>query len=146
MASILVYAVLVVICALVTMAGCLCCCCCHTRIHYQRYIQDFVPEEAAYDWGPTPSLFDVYLNPLNEKSEMTWRNIVPISVAQGDLDATGASSMAQISVMIRMPSPQPFIAPDPLPDDERYLPFMEIGLSNVDMLLENLTAASKKDR
>ncbi|KAJ7664975.1 hypothetical protein B0H17DRAFT_292890 [Mycena rosella] len=136
--AVILYVVLVALCVLVFMGGCLCCGCCHTRVYYQRHMQTLVAmnDQSGRDWGPEPGLFDVYLYPPGEKREADsdWQNIMPISVSLGGLDAAGAPSTAQISVTISMPSPQPFEAPEPSLDDECYLPPLEIGISNIEVL------------
>jgi hypothetical protein len=71
----------------------------------------------------------------------------PISVTRGALDASGVSTMARVAIMIRMPSLEPFVPPEPLDDDERQLPHLEIGQSDLSVLLtspEADEAASKK--
>lgn len=66
---------------------------------------------------------------------LTNTSVKPVSATRGGLDASGASALARISVMISMPFSGPFKAPEPLPDDEMYLPYLEMGLSDADVLL-----------
>jgi hypothetical protein len=120
---------------------------------------------AARDWGPKPKLFDAYLHPPRETPESDWDAMTvragcilfafpllilrmkPISVTRGALDASGVSTMARVAIMIRMPSLEPFVPPETLDDDERQLPHLEIGQSDLSVLLtspEADEAASKK--
>lgn len=62
----------------------------------------------------------------------------PVSLMRGGHD--GSASIAQISVMISMPSSQPFVPPEPIPDDERYMPHLEFGFSDVDVPLPDADA------
>ncbi|KAJ6527890.1 hypothetical protein DFH09DRAFT_1186365 [Mycena vulgaris] len=136
------YAVLVVLCVVVIMAAGVCY---RTRI-YQRRMREFAaangprhPPSATHDWGPKPRLFDVYLHTPSEKPEVEWDHIMPISL-------TRAASMAQTSVMICMPFSRPFVPPEPVPDDERYLPALELGLSDIDLpSLDALRSSSESD-
>ncbi|KAJ6527863.1 hypothetical protein DFH09DRAFT_1186307 [Mycena vulgaris] len=139
---VVLYAVLIFLCVLVIMGGCLCCGCFHTRVYSQRHMDQLAAMNAAdsaHDWGPPPQLFDVYLRPPSEDmaGESGWENIMPISVTRGGIDATDASARAHISVMIAPPFSQPLVPPDPTSesDDERYLPSLEIGLAAVDVRL-----------
>ncbi|KAJ7488900.1 hypothetical protein FB451DRAFT_1223214 [Mycena latifolia] len=128
------YAVLIVMCVVVIMGAGVCY---RTRV-YQRRMRHFAvtnglpaTPSAAHDWGPPPSLFDVYLDPPSDKRESEWGDIMPISITRGGFDARGTSSIA---VMINMPF-SPFTPPGPLPNDGRYLPHLDIGLSDVDVRL-----------
>ncbi|KAJ7176901.1 hypothetical protein C8R46DRAFT_1077658 [Mycena filopes] len=96
------------------------------------------------EWGPKPVLFDVYLDAPREKVGSDWDEMMsmPISVARGALDASGASSLARIATMISMPFTT-FIMPDLGPDDddeERYPPYVELGLADVAVLLHDVNA------
>ncbi|KAJ7677724.1 hypothetical protein DFH06DRAFT_1167023 [Mycena polygramma] len=94
---------------------------------------------AARDWGPKPVLFDAYLRPPREKPESEWDAMMPISVAREPVHASGTSSLARVSVMISMPFSKPFEPPESQPDDEHYPPHVEIGLSEIQALL-NMSA------
>ncbi|KAJ7689345.1 hypothetical protein B0H17DRAFT_1331856 [Mycena rosella] len=134
------YAVLIVMCVVVIMAAGVCY---RTRV-YQRRMRHFAATHpgfqpaaaAARDWGPAPRLFDVYLQPPSEKRDAEWGDLMPISITRGGLDSSGASSTAHVSTMISMP----FSQPHPVPDDERPLPHLEIGLSDVDARLADENA------
>ncbi|KAJ7757254.1 hypothetical protein DFH07DRAFT_819678 [Mycena maculata] len=135
------YAVLVVLCVVVVMGAGVCY---RTRVY--RRNMTLLPEvglrptaSTPRDWGPKPNLFDVYLRPPKEKKpESDWEDIMPISVTR---DGHSVSSTARVSVMISMPSSQPFVAPDLMPDDdERYLPYIEFGVSDVDSTLTDVDA------
>ncbi|KAJ6481440.1 hypothetical protein C8R47DRAFT_1073805 [Mycena vitilis] len=90
---------------------------------------------APRDWGPKPVLFDAHLRPPSEKSESDWDQMMPISVARGPVGASGTSSVAQVSMMISMPFAEPFDPPEVLSDDEHYPPNVEIGISEMQALL-----------
>ncbi|KAJ7131331.1 hypothetical protein C8R44DRAFT_774673 [Mycena epipterygia] len=131
------YAVLIVLCVVVVLSAGVCY---RTRAYRRRGVGTGFggpqpTSSAAHDWGPKPSLFDVYLDPPSEKRESSWEDIMPVSATRGGLDASGASALARISVMISMPFSGPFKAPEPLPDDEMFLPYLEMGLSDADVLL-----------
>ncbi|KAJ7182997.1 hypothetical protein C8R43DRAFT_941082 [Mycena crocata] len=144
------YAVLVVLSVVVIMGAAVCY---RTRVYQRRmrHLNADLPRPiispAARDWGPPPELFDVCLDPPKERPESDWDEIMPISATRGGLDSSGASSMARICVMINMPSPRPFAPQHTVPDDERYLPYAEIGLSDVDVLLDvkGLRTSSESD-
>jgi len=137
------YAVLVVLLVVVVMGAGVC----YRTRSYQRRGRTIgmdptfvTPSAVARDWGPKPDLFDVYLRAPKEKPESEWEEMMPISVTRGALDASGASSLARVSIIIKMPL-EPHVAPEPLPDDdEQELPYLEIGLSNVGVLLTNANA------
>ncbi|KAJ7434925.1 hypothetical protein B0H11DRAFT_2116070 [Mycena galericulata] len=136
------YAVLVVLAVVVIMGAGVCY---RTRV-YRRQINQMAMAggrgpilptvTTAPDWGPKPRLFDVYLRPphgsLNEKEKIaedgSWEDMMPISLTRG---AAPSPSIAHISVMISMPSKQPFAPPDPTPDDERNIPYVEFGMAEV---------------
>ncbi|KAF7369333.1 Polyketide beta-ketoacyl-synthase [Mycena venus] len=146
------YAVLVVLTVVVIMGAGVCY---RTRSYQRRALRPggeviritpsaMVPPR---DWGPTPKLFDVYLHPpRKDKPESDWDEMMPISVTRGTLDASGASSMARVSIMLRMPLPEPYLPqalePPPDDDDEQHpLPHLEIGLSDVGVLLTDAKAS-----
>lgn len=71
--------------------------------------------------------------------------VKPVSLtrSRGGLDPKSPPSLTRVSVMISMPSSQPFLGPDHLdlmPDDERHLPHVEFGLSDIDLLLPDADA------
>ncbi|KAJ6564467.1 hypothetical protein B0H19DRAFT_1141165 [Mycena capillaripes] len=149
------YAVLVVLSVVVVMGAGVCY---RTRV-YQRRMGTLagpntmpvriVPTVAIRDWGPKPKLFDVYLHAPREKPESDWDEMMPVSVARGALDASGTSSLARIFIIISMPFSEPFMAEDPVPDDERHLPHLEMGLSEVAVLLTDpkaLRSSSESDQ
>ncbi|KAJ7028817.1 hypothetical protein C8F04DRAFT_1118121 [Mycena alexandri] len=137
------YAVLVVLSVVVVMGAGICY---RTRV-YQRRMHTLaanaprrVGPPIAHEWGPKPVFFDMHLDMPKEKPESDWDEMMPISVARGALDASGASSLARISIMISMPFSGTFEAPEPLGDDERYPPHVEIGLSDIAVLLQDVSA------
>ncbi|KAF7377294.1 Polyketide beta-ketoacyl-synthase [Mycena sanguinolenta] len=138
------YAVLVVLSVVIIMGASM-----YYRTHaYRRHhphIQIVVreaglaaPSVAAHDWGPKPKLFDVYLGAAREKPESEWDEIRPISVTPDAVDSSGASSLARICLMIQMPLSRPLKAREALPDDEARLPHLEIGQSDVNVLLKDV--------
>jgi len=140
------YAVLVVLSVVIIMGASL-----YYRTHAHRrhhpHIHVIVrepglaaPLAAAHDWGPKPKLFDVYLHTVKETPESDWDEIAPISVTPGAVDSSGASSLARISLMIQMPLSRPLKARDSPADDEARLPHLEIGQSNVNVLLKDVKA------
>ncbi|KAJ7223135.1 hypothetical protein GGX14DRAFT_426928 [Mycena pura] len=141
------YAVLVVLSVVVIMGAGVCY---RTRVYQRRMYAlagGFPPRHPlapspAPDWGPKPTLFDVY---LRETPPVEWDAIMPVSVARGDLDASGASSLARISVLISMPSPSPSPgssaeSTSSIPDDECEQ-YLEFGLSDMHVLLSAKTLA-----
>jgi len=135
------YAVLVVLSVVVIMGAGVCY---RTRAYQQRRTHPaggtgFATPTvvAVHDWGPKPNLFDVYLHAPREKPVSDWDEMMPVSVTRGALDT---SSMARVSIMIKMPIPELFVEQEPLPDDEQHLPHLEIGLSDVGILLTDAKA------
>ncbi|KAJ7256185.1 hypothetical protein B0H12DRAFT_1112725 [Mycena haematopus] len=137
------YAVLVVLSVIVIMGAGL-----YYRTHaYRRQSQivraavaeDGLHESAPRDWGPKPKLFAVYLDAAREKQELDWDEITPISLTRGAVDASGVSSLARVSLMIQMPL-SPAMAREPLPGDEGRLPHLEIGRSDVNVVLKDVEA------
>ncbi|KAF8151846.1 hypothetical protein K438DRAFT_1943465 [Mycena galopus ATCC 62051] len=141
------YAILVVLSVVAILGGGL-----YYRTHAYRYRHHphgprdteaaLVVPSVARDWGPKPKLFDVYLDEAREKPEADWDEITPISVTRGVLDASGASSLARVTIMIRMPLPKPTMVREPLTDDENPLPPLEIGQSDVNVPLKDVKALS----
>ncbi|KAJ7100905.1 hypothetical protein B0H15DRAFT_817640 [Mycena belliarum] len=134
------YAVLIVLCVVVVMGAGVCY---RTRV-YQRRMHALAAANGGQpaqvtprDWGPAPRLVDVYLHPPSEKHEAEWGEIMPVSVKRAGLDASGVSSIAHIAVMIGMPFSQfgALGAQSPLPDEERQLPHLELGLFEADVRL-----------
>ncbi|KAJ7620268.1 hypothetical protein FB45DRAFT_929850 [Roridomyces roridus] len=156
------YAVLVVLLIVVVMAAGVCY---RTRL-YRRQILAMHPGlptvglagGTAHDWGPKPKLFDVFLRPpgsdigavVNEKrgaaeGEYSWEDVMPISLTRGGATPNLSSSLAQVSVMISMPSSRPLwlSAHTPLPDDdENDLPHIEFGLADLPLLLPDTKSST----
>ncbi|KAJ7058038.1 hypothetical protein C8F01DRAFT_305082 [Mycena amicta] len=139
------YAVLVVLTVVVILGAGVCY---RTRVTQRRMfaLHGGLPVPIAAsprEWGPKPSLFDAYIQEPQpsptEKARLAsmmteWDSMTPISVARGKLDASGASSMARISIMICMPFSEPFTN-ESLPEDERYPPHLEFGHTDVRVAL-----------
>ncbi|KAF7320953.1 Polyketide beta-ketoacyl-synthase [Mycena chlorophos] len=136
------YAILAVLCVVLVVGALICY---RTRITQRRLalLHANLPvrgRDNKRDWGPPPVLFDAYIEdppppwPSPPRRLVEWDSMMPISVGRDELDPSGVSARAHVSTMICMPfaaEERPAPSSEPIPDDDRYLPHLEIGYIDV---------------